>query len=139
MKEPDKKKFSKENWEMEVWLRNHEISLDEKYDFGNKPGRKQKKTQSQSRLPRHPEATLDLHGLTVQEAETELKSFLHSSKLKGYSIIKIIHGKGLHSAGEAKLGALVKGYLNGVGKNQISTWQNAPINQGGEGAVIVFF
>jgi DNA-nicking Smr family endonuclease len=58
--------------------------------------------------------------------------------LKGYYLVKIIHGKGLHSPGEAKLKELVLNYLNGEGKRVHSSYRSAPPDKGGEGAVLIF-
>jgi DNA-nicking Smr family endonuclease len=132
----DRHKFSSENWELLKWLRTHEISLEEKYDLRDAPQRRKKKPTT--RDPRRPEAELDLHGLTVEEALSQLKSFLLGCKLKGYYLVKIIHGKGLHSPGEAKLKELVLNYLNGEGKRVHSSYRSAPPDQGGEGAVLIF-
>lgn len=44
-----------------------------------------------------PEATLDLHGMTVAEAEVEAKRFLHSAKEHRLRKIAFIVGKGLHN------------------------------------------
>lgn len=137
MKDNDSKKYSSENWEMLKWLRTHEISLDEKYDLEHTP-RRRKKGKPAKQPNREPEATLDLHGLTVEEAVAEIKSFILGSKLKGYYLVKIIHGKGLHSPGEAKLKELVREYLNGEGRKMYSSWMVAPQNRGGDGAVLVY-
>lgn len=131
-------KFSGDNWELEQWMRTHEISLEEKYDLEHTP-RRRKKGASRRKIDREPEAVLDLHGLTVEEALSELRSFVLGCKLKGCYLAKIIHGKGLHSQGEAKLRTLVNDYLNREAKNMISSWQVAPLNQGGEGAVLLYF
>ncbi len=44
-----------------------------------------------------PEATLDLHGMTVLEAEKACGDFLHASKDKHLKKVAIITGKGLHN------------------------------------------
>ena len=132
------RKLSGDNWELEQWMLTHEISLEEKYDLENAP-RRRKRIAVRRKIEREPDATLDLHGLTVEEALSQLRSFVMGCKLKGCYLAKIIHGKGLHSQGEAKLRVLVNDYLNGEAKNMISSWQIAPLNQGGEGAVILYF
>ena len=133
----ESRKYTAENWEMEKWLETHEISLTEKFDLENAPRRKRKR-KTKNKTLREPEDVLDLHGLTVEEAMKELRSFLGSSKLKGYYLVKIIHGKGLHSSGEAKLGLMTEEFLNGEGRRYIASWQKAPVNQGGSGAALVF-
>ncbi len=50
--------------------------------------------------------TLDLHGLTVEEAEVEIEKFLNHEFLAGHRTVQIIHGKGT-----GKLQAAVKEYL----------------------------
>jgi len=55
--------------------------------------------------------TLDLHGLTSLEAETELKNFLLNSKNRGYKKVCVIHGKGIHSSGESVLKKVVDNVL----------------------------
>lgn len=45
-----------------------------------------------------PEARLDLHGLTVEEALGRADRFLRDSKDRGFRKVLIIHGKGNHSA-----------------------------------------
>ena len=129
--------YSNEHWEMVKWLQKNEISLGEKYDLDHAPRFKKKKKPAR-KASREPEDALDLHGLTVEEAAMRIRSFLLTSKLKGHYLVKIIHGKGLHSPGEAKLKSLVVEFLNREGKRMISSWQHAPPNQGGEGAVFVY-
>ena len=58
-----------------------------------------------------PQDTIDLHGLTASEAETELKNFLLNSKNKGYKKVCVIHGKGIHSSGESVLKKVVDDVL----------------------------
>ena len=45
------------------------------------------------------EATLDLHGLTAEQANNQLQDFLQHSQAAGRSAVRIIHGKGYGSAG----------------------------------------
>ena len=58
-----------------------------------------------------PQDTLDLHGLTSSEAETELKKFLSESRNRGYTKVCVIHGKGIHSNGESILNKVVDNVL----------------------------
>ena len=46
-----------------------------------------------------PQATLDLHGMTVEQAEAAVASFIEGSARRGLEKVLVIHGKGLHSAG----------------------------------------
>ena len=133
----DDKKYHSEHWEMVKWMEDHEISLTEKFDLENAPRRMRKKKRKPQNL-REPENVIDLHGLIVEEAIKELRNFVMTSKLRGCYLVKIIHGKGLHSAGEAKLKILVEEYLNGEAKDLITSWQTAPPEHGGSGVVLVF-
>jgi len=131
----DPGKYSKEHEEMIKWMNGHDLSLVDKFNLEKAPGRKKAKRKTSAKQP---EAFLDLHGLTVEEASREMQSFIMGSKLRGYFMVKIIHGKGIHSPGEAKLKQLVQTFLNSQAKNMIVNWQTAPANQGGSGAVIVY-
>ena len=131
------KKLQSEHWEMVKWMQDHEISLTEKFDLENAPRRKRTKKRRPQNL-RDPEDVLDLHGLKVEEALKELRNFIMTSKLRGCYLVKVIHGKGLHSSGEAKLKVLVEEYLNNEAKDLITSWQTAPLEHGGSGAVFVF-
>ena len=44
-----------------------------------------------------PQAELDLHGMTRQQAEQETLQFIDRSRLNGLKTLRIITGKGLHS------------------------------------------
>jgi DNA-nicking Smr family endonuclease len=46
-----------------------------------------------------PQAVLDLHGMTGEEAESAIAGFIEESSRGGLEKVLIIHGKGLHSAG----------------------------------------
>jgi len=50
-----------------------------------------------------PDASIDLHGLTRDEAWTRLTSFFADARRRGLEKIRIVHGKGNHSEGEAVL------------------------------------
>jgi DNA-nicking Smr family endonuclease len=46
-----------------------------------------------------PQAVLDLHGMTGEEAESAIADFVYSSSRSGLEKVLVIHGKGLHSTG----------------------------------------
>ncbi len=63
-----------------------------------------------------------------------VQDFLKESEKKGFSRVRIIVGKGTHSAkGEGVLGNMVKSYLNKEGYG----YTYAKIQDGGEGAIEV--
>jgi DNA-nicking Smr family endonuclease len=60
-----------------------------------------------------PQASLDLHGLTREEALRRLALFLEQALRGGLAKVLIIHGKGAHSKGEAVLERAVASFLEG--------------------------
>ena len=58
-----------------------------------------------------PDAELDIHGKTRDEAWQELEVFFGGAKEKGFEKIVIIHGKGNHSAGESVLKRVVMDFI----------------------------
>ncbi len=80
---------------------------------------------------------MDLHGLTIPEAEVEVDGFLKSSLRRGLSCIKIIHGRGLRS----KKGHVIKdkliSWLSGRYRKNIIAFVSARQCDGGLGAVYV--
>jgi DNA-nicking Smr family endonuclease len=54
-------------------------------------------------LARRPDAALDLHGLTRDEAWDALDRFFRDGRLRGLKKLLIIHGKGNHSNGAGVL------------------------------------
>ena len=82
------------------------------------------------------DASIDLHGLTSQEAKHQLSRFLHCSVEDGCRCVHIIHGKGYRSPNNQP-----------VLKNDINVWLrlhkdvlafcSTPPKDGGTGAVFV--
>lgn len=69
--------------------------LKEKGDVGSQ---KRERTLNDLRIMM-PQASLDLHGMTSEEADKALRSFVEEALSSGLEKIAIIHGKGLHSDG----------------------------------------
>lgn len=57
------------------------------------------------------EATIDLHGLTTDEAYSRLDSFVTECRKRGLRKILIIHGKGNHSETGPVLSGLVRSFI----------------------------
>lgn len=79
-----------------------------------------------------PQATLDLHGYTTNEAKQLIDQFLKDSVGWGLQKVLIIHGKGNHSDNGSVLPRFVADYLSThplAGENKLSDR-----NQGGSGA-----
>lgn len=56
-------------------------------------------TLRQEDISAGPEREIDLHGLTVPEAELKVKNFLITSRQLGVRAVRVITGKGIHSPG----------------------------------------
>jgi len=68
--------------------------------------------ERRSRLKnKKPDAELDIHGLSRDEAWQALETFFNDSKGKGLEKVIIIHGKGNHSKGEAVLKSIVMKFI----------------------------
>ena len=58
-----------------------------------------------------PDDILDIHGLTREKAWITLEVFFENAKNRGCEKLRIIHGKGNHSGGEAVLSKLVQKFV----------------------------
>ena len=82
-----------------------------------------------------PDAIIDLHGLTQEEAWINLEEFFNKSRSKGFEKILIIHGKGLHSQNEGVLKDLSRKFIERCPFAGISGRSSA--SRGGGGATWV--
>jgi DNA-nicking Smr family endonuclease len=85
----------------------------------------------------HLEATLDLHGVSVEAGLAKLREFLLESQRLGRRRIRVIHGRGLHSEVGAPLREAVVGELLGPVSGLVRAFASACPSDGGEGATIV--
>jgi DNA-nicking Smr family endonuclease len=60
---------------------------------------------------RRPDAVIDLHGLTRDQAWTALEDFFERGRRQGFTKLALIHGKGNHSQGEAVLKRTVREFI----------------------------
>jgi hypothetical protein len=97
-----------------------------------------KNLPSRTVMEKHPaDDEIDLHGLLREKAVLLLRNFLSQSRQTGYSKVRVIHGKGLHSLeGKAVLKEAVRHVL--VKNPHVAAWGETPRNQGGSGAVWVW-
>ncbi len=79
---------------------------------------------------------IDLHGMTVPEAKDALHGFIEACELRGYTCIRIVHGKGL---GSGNRGPILKGKVNRWLRqwNEVLAFVSARQIDGGTGAVYV--
>lgn len=85
----------------------------------------------------HLEATLDLHGDTVDVGIAKLREFLLESRRLGRRRVRVIHGRGLHSEVGAPLREAVVADLLGPASGLVHAFATACASDGGEGATIV--
>jgi DNA-nicking Smr family endonuclease len=83
------------------------------------------------------QASVDLHGCIVPEAEEELDEFITDSLKKGFSCVKIIHGRGLRSVKGARLKHAVMKRLSGHFRKDLIAYVTARQCDGGLGALYV--
>lgn len=80
---------------------------------------------------------IDLHGMTLKEAEVKIVKFLRSAIIKGHSCVKIIHGRGLRSPRGPVLKRAVERWLQGKFKKYVLAYVTARNRDGGLGATYV--
>jgi len=85
----------------------------------------------------HLDATLDLHGITVEDGIAKLRAFLLESRDLGRRRIRVIHGRGLHSDAGAPLREAVVADLLGPASGLVRAFATACASDGGEGATII--
>jgi DNA-nicking Smr family endonuclease len=83
------------------------------------------------------QAYLDLHGFSVPEAEEELDGFVAGSLKKGFTCVKVIHGRGLRSVRGARLKDIVVQRLSGHFRKDVLAYVTARQCDGGLGALYV--
>lgn len=80
---------------------------------------------------------LDLHDMSVEEAENEVKYFIKDSLTKGLRCIKIIHGRGLRSPKGPVLKKSLLKWLSGRFRKSVIAFVTARQCDGGLGAIYV--
>lgn len=80
---------------------------------------------------------IDLHGLTLTEAEEALIEFFREALSRQYSCIKIVHGRGLKSAHGPVLKEAFKKLLRSSFRKWVLAYATAKDSDGGLGATYV--
>jgi DNA-nicking Smr family endonuclease len=81
------------------------------------------------------DSTLDLHGLTVEEARLQLADFLEECRQFGYRHVIIVHGKGFRSQARPVIKPMVNYWLRQA--DEVLAFCSAQPKDGGTGAVYV--
>ena len=105
---PGRKDGEKKPNVMDSWLRSNEV-----YDKDAEHKETAVSAQEKRRRLKNkkPDAEIDIHGMTRDEAWQKLEIFFNESKTAGCEKILVIHGKGNHSAGEAVLKHIVLKFI----------------------------
>ncbi|MDR2900026.1 MAG: Smr/MutS family protein [Treponema sp.] len=126
--EPELKKIDP----LTLWMRRYGV---EDKDAVEKEQKADSAERRQRLLHKKPDATIDLHGLTRDEAWTSLEAFFQDSRRRGFEKLLVIHGKGNHSSGDAVLKRTVRDFVERCSFAGESGQGNA--SQGGGGATWV--
>lgn len=94
------------------WEAKHGSGIVDK-DAADEKAALQKKMQSRRYIDSlKPQAVLDLHGSTQDEAWKKLNDFVQDARRRGLQKVMIIHGKGIHSqGGDGVLGEVVRKFI----------------------------
>jgi dsDNA-specific endonuclease/ATPase MutS2 len=72
----------------------------------------------------------DLHTIPPRDVKLVIEEYLHQARVKGFPVVRIIHGKGIGVQREIVRGVLAR-------TSFVHDWTDAPPEAGGMGATIV--
>lgn len=84
-----------------------------------------------------PELTIDVHGLTSDQAVRMIEAVLQSALESDLRTLLVVYGRGLHSPEGPVLPGVVVDYLSRVHSGSILALCSAPAKWGGPGALLV--
>lgn len=84
-----------------------------------------------------PELTIDVHGLTSDQAVHMIEAVLQSAVESDLRTLLVVYGRGLHSPEGPVLPGVVVDYLSRVHSGSILALCSAPAKWGGPGALLV--
>ncbi|MDR0487495.1 MAG: Smr/MutS family protein [Treponema sp.] len=92
---------------MESWLHSGEVfDKDTALHEAQPPGERRRRL-----LFEKPDDVIDIHGLTSDKAWLSLELFFTRARNCGFEKLRIVHGKGNHTTGEAVLGRTVRDFI----------------------------
>ncbi|MCQ2241892.1 Smr/MutS family protein [Treponema sp.] len=119
---------------MEIWLNRH--GTIDKDKISEEAARSEKLGNIDYLRSMNPEAVIDLHQLTRDEAWSRLQNFVNDCYRRNLKKILIIHGKGIHSNGsDPVLGPMVRMFIEN--DKRLGTSGHPDRNHGGNGATWV--
>jgi DNA-nicking Smr family endonuclease len=85
------------------------------------------------------DATLDLHGMRVDEARAAVEAFVRDRRVKSDHVVTIVHGRGRNSPGGVPVlrGEVAAWLSEGRASTHVAAFATAPDPLGGEGAICV--
>jgi DNA-nicking Smr family endonuclease len=95
---------------LSAWLRINDV-VDKDAELSEDAGLSEKGKRRRRLRSKKPDAVLDLHGQTRDEAWASMDGFFRLGREQGLEKLLIIHGKGNHSEGEAALKRVVQEYI----------------------------
>ncbi len=95
---------------MDGWLRRYGVD-DKDSREESEPARESPAARRKRLRDARPDAVIDLHGLTRDEAWIRLESFFADAIRRGFAKVLIIHGKGSHSVEDPVLRSVVRLFL----------------------------
>jgi len=105
---PTDNDFDKHAHPLDIWLRRNKIiDKDAQADDEQDNAAERRRRLRQKR----PDDSIDIHGLTREEAWAALEQFFVKSHNRGLEKVLIIHGKGIHSQDKAVLKHFVRDFL----------------------------
>jgi DNA-nicking Smr family endonuclease len=111
--------------------------ITDKDSFPGNQGFSRKKRLKKSDITQR--CKLDLHGLTIREAQRSMRIVFESCRQRGVREILVIHGKGYHS--DRENGPVLKKFVHQMLENELAgsirRFRPAKLNEGGEGATLV--
>jgi DNA-nicking Smr family endonuclease len=91
-----------------AWIRIHGVYDKDAEAEEEEAGRGERRRRL---IAKKPDAIIDLHGLTREEAWEALEAFFQDAAEKNFEKILVVHGKGNHSDGEGVLRRLCREFI----------------------------
>jgi DNA-nicking Smr family endonuclease len=95
---------------LNAWLRANDV-IDKDAAFSDSADLSDRAERRRRLRTKRPDASLDLHGQTRDEAWASMDEFFRLSRQQDFEKLLIVHGKGNHSNGEAALKRVVREYI----------------------------